>query len=242
MFALTLQPSQPNSSETMETDNNTLNIWIVEDDELYRNKVEQVLNVTDDLRLTANFPNCETLLRKYNFYSDTDSPDVVILDINLSQKGKKVMTGIEGIAKIKEALPKTPIVMLTGEDETDFIFQAFRRGANGYLNKSCSATEIQDAIRMAKRGGMSIPPAVATKVLLLFQGAEVKSEKDLTKRELEIVELMANGKSRKEIATELFISPNTVDSHLNKIYQKLHVSTGTEAVAKIYKDRSPLEG
>ena len=242
MFALTLQPSQPISSETMETDNRTLNIWIVEDSKLYRNKVEQVLNATNDLRLTGDFLNCEALLRKHNFFSDTDRPDVIVLDVHLSRDGKrKVMTGIEGIAKIKKAMPGIPIVMLTGEDDTDFVFRAFRQGASGYLNKSAKATDIQDAIRMAHRGGMIFPPAVAAKVMILFQGTNAGSDEELTKREMEIVELMANGRIRREIATDLFISPNTVDSHLNKIYQKLHVSTGTEAVAKVYKGRSPLE-
>ena len=241
MEVATLQPLQPNPAEIMLSDK-TLNIWIVEDNELYRNKVEQVINATEDLRLTGTFLNCETLLRKHSFYSETDHPDVIILDINLSREGKrKYMSGIEGIAQIKKELPGIPIVMLTDHDESDFIFRAFRQGASGYLNKSATAGDIQDAIRMAKRGGMVIPPDVASKVMILFQGTEVESEKDLTKREMQIVELMARGRIRKDIAEELFISPNTVDSHLNKIYQKLHVSTGTEAVPKVFKGRSPLE-
>ncbi|MFK7848824.1 MAG: response regulator [Rhodothermales bacterium] len=243
MEILTLQSPQPNAAEIMPSDYKTLNIWLVEDDKLYRNTVEQVINATEDLRVTADFHNCETLLKRHSFFSETDFPDVIILDINFSPKGKKeYMSGIDGIEEIKKKLSGTPIVMLTDNDESDFIFRAFQRGASGYLNKSATTNDILDAIRMAKRGGMIIPPAVAVKVMRLFQGVEVESEKALTKREMEIVELMAKGRSRKKIATELFISPNTVDSHLNKIYQKLHVSTGNEAIAKIYGSRSPLEG
>ena len=235
------RPTRPSALvRTMKTEHKPLNVWIVEDSEIYRNSIEQVIDATKDLRLTASFNHCEALLTKYTFFSETDFPDVILLDIMLNSVHKNKMTGLEGIAEIKKCLPAVPIVMLTGHDAPDLIFRALRSGASGYLNKSSSSTDIQDAIRMASRGGLLVPPAVATKLLLNFQEADIASEKALTRRELEVVELMAKGKSRKMIGEALFISPNTVDSHLNKIYNKLHVTTGTEAIAKIYGARSPL--
>jgi len=231
-------PSAP--VRTMNTAFKPLNVWIVEDNEIYRNSIEQVIDTTKDLRLTASFDHCESLLKKYTFFSDTDYPDVILLDIMLDSIHKNKMTGIEGISEIKKRVPDVPIVMLTSHDSADLIFRALRSGASGYLHKSSSSTDIQDAIRMASRGGMIVPPAVASKLLLNFQEADANREKVLTSRELQIVELMAKGKSRKQIGEALFISPNTVDSHLNKIYHKLHVTTGTEAIAKIYGARSPL--
>ena len=219
-----------------------LNVWVVEDNETYRESIEQVISATKDLKLAASFENCETLLKKLKRISISDYPHVLLLDIMFVSNTKKAkMSGIEAIQKIKAVMPDTPIVMLTDYDATDYIFNALQRGASGYLHKTSRSKDIQDAIRMASRGGMVVPPAVASRLLGVFQNADVKSEKALSKRELEIIELMAAGKSRKLIAEALFISPNTVDSHLNKIYQKLHVTTGTEAIAKIYGARTPLQ-
>lgn len=224
---------------TMDTE--SIKVWIIEDNEAYRNSIELVIDAAKDLHVTGSFDYCESLIKKHSHYSFDEYPDVILLDINFISSGRKAkMTGIEGIQEIKKKFPKTPILMLTDSDESSYIFQALQRGASGFLYKTTRTRDIQDAVRMAYRGGIVVPPTVASKLLMNFQEVDVESENSLTKRERQIIELMAHGKTRKSIADELFISPNTVDSHLNKIYQKLGVSTGTEAVAKIYGARSPL--
>ncbi len=224
----------------IEEESKTLNIWVVEDNASYRKSIGLILDATEDLVLTATFENCEQLLKKHTEFSETEYPDVLMLDITFNSNTKRAkMSGIEGIKKIRACLPHTPIVMLTDHDSSEYIFTALRQGDSGYLNKSAKMNVILDAIRMTSRGGMIIPPTVATRMLGAFQSIDTSSEDSLTPRELQIVELMAEGKSRKAIADALFISPNTVDSHLNKIYQKLHVSTGMEAMAKIYGARFP---
>ncbi|MEM8486538.1 MAG: response regulator transcription factor [Bacteroidota bacterium] len=219
-----------------------LNVCIVEDNDSYRNSIELLIKTTTNLSLTGSYPHCEALLRKNVTFSVDSYPDVLLLDINFKRSEKRThMTGIEGLAKIKAKFTGVAVLMLTDYDAADYIFNALQQGASGYLHKSSSVKDITDAITMASRGGMILPPAIASKMRVLFQGVDVSSEQALSKREMEIVELMAKGQSRKDIAKTLYISPNTVDSHLNKIYQKLHVSTGTAAIAKIYGARSPLK-
>ncbi len=225
----------------MTLTNTSIKVWVVEDSEVYRKSIELVIEATEDLRITGVFDYCETLLKKHTHYTIDEYPDVILLDIMFETSArKKKMSGIEGITEIKKRFPNTPILMLTDSDDSDYIFQALQRGASGFLYKTTRSKHIQDAVRMAHLGGMVVPPTVAPRLLSNFKEVDVDKEKSLTKREMQIIELMADGKSRKNIADELFISPNTVDSHLNKIYQKLGVSTGTEAIAKIYGARSPL--
>lgn len=219
----------------------TLSVCVVEDNAQYRDSIENLIEATPNMSLSGSFPHCEALLRKTTTFDETTFPDVILLDICFQRTGKRHRkTGIEGIPDIKQKLPDVPILMLTDYDAADYIFAALQRGASGYLHKSADIQDIIYAIRMAKRGGMVIPPAVASKVLQLFRGVDRSNEEALSKREMEVVELMAKGRSRKEIAELLFISPNTVDSHLNKIYHKLHVSTGNEAIAKIFGARPPM--
>ncbi len=224
------------------TNDKLLNVCLVEDNETYRESIEHLIKSVPTLYHAGSFPNCEALLRKNATFKEDRYPDVILLDITFQRTGKRErLSGIEGLEAIRKKLPRVPIVMLTDHDEASYIFNALQRGASGYLHKSSGVQEIIDAIYMADRGGMVIPPVIAAKMRVLFQGVDVTSEKALTKREMEIVELMAKGLSRKDIAEALYISPNTVDSHLNKIYQKLHVSTGTEAIAKIYGAKSPID-
>lgn len=226
---------------TSPVERKDLKIWIVEDDPRYRRSIELVLAATDDLHLKASFEHCEQLIKQFPSFGFSELPDVMLLDIMFKSTTKKAkMSGIDGIKEIKALLPNTPIVMLTDYDAPEYIFKALQKGASGYLHKKSRMQDIQDAIRMASRGGMVVPPTVAIRLLGVFQGADTRGEESLTARELEIVELMAKGYSRKRIASALYISPNTVDSHLNKIYQKLHVTTGMEAMAKIFGARTPL--
>jgi len=172
------------------------------------------------------------------------NPDIVLMDIEMPD-----VTGIEATKNIKEAHPETVILMQTVFDEDSIIFDAIRSGASGYLLKKSAPDKIVDAIRDAFRGGAPISPGIAMKVISFFQNAQedvdhppqFEKEKikkyDLTKRQLEILSELVDGKSYKMVAASLEISYHTVNSHIRHIYEKLHVHSLGEAVAKAIKER-----
>ena len=211
---------------------NTISVWIVEDDVDYRQSIEYVLNHTSGFKCTEVFFAFEELEGLLNHIVGWSAPDVILMDIGLPG-----LTGIEGVPRLKEKLPDVPVVMLTVKDSADEIFDAFRKGASGYLLKDTTVDRIIAAIREAVAGGTLMPAPVATKVLQYFSSARPQSDYALTPREKQVLSLMADGLAHKEIAERLFLSPYTVENHLRSVYQKLHVSSGIEAVAKAYKER-----
>jgi DNA-binding NarL/FixJ family response regulator len=156
-------------------------------------------------------------------------PDVVLMDINLPDG-----SGIELVAKLKPLHPQMEFVMLTTYDDTDLIFNALRAGASGYLLKRAAADELLSAIVEVRQGGSPMTSEIARRVITHFHKIpQPASEVDtLSKREREILDLLAEGLPYKLIADRLEISPNTVHNHLRRIYGKLHVQSRTEAVVK----------
>ncbi|MGC3988638.1 MAG: response regulator transcription factor [Chthoniobacteraceae bacterium] len=156
-------------------------------------------------------------------------PDVVLMDINLGSG-----SGIDCVAQLKQAHPELQIVMLTTYDDSEMIFNSLRVGASGYLLKRSAAGEIVDAIREVQAGGAPMSAQIARKVVSHFQQIRQPSTEvdQLTKREREILTLLAKGLPYKQIAGQLNISPSTVHGHLHTIYHKLHVQSRTEAVVK----------
>ncbi len=148
------------------------------------------------------------------------------------------MTGIECTAKIKSLYPSVHIVMLTVYEDDSQIFDSLRAGASGYILKRAPLEEIISAIRDVQTGGAPMSPSIAKKVLNFFNESGKKiNEYNLTSREKEILQELINGLSYKKIAETLFISLDTVRSHIKNIYQKLHVTSKSEAVVKALKDR-----
>jgi DNA-binding NarL/FixJ family response regulator len=127
--------------------------------------------------------------------------------------------------------------MLTIRDDAETIYAALRAGASGYLIKNDQVDQIVAAIREAAQGGTLMPAPVARKVLGFFQQQESKPDYGLTEREMEVLQEMTEGYVQKEIADRLFISPSTVNTHIQHIYEKLHVHSGIEAVAKALRER-----
>jgi DNA-binding NarL/FixJ family response regulator len=206
-------------------DLNTITLWIVEDDDLYRNSICGLLNQTEGMRCEHAFRTCEEALK---VLEKEYAPEVVLMDIGLPG-----MSGIEGVQRIKSISPATDLVMLTIHEEDQKVFKAICAGANGYLLKSSTSDEIIQAIKEVLGGGAPMNAQIARKVLEMFANlATPKTDYGLTEREKEILKLMTDGLTKKLIADKLFVSYYTIDTHLKNIYMKLHVHTGPEAVAK----------
>jgi DNA-binding NarL/FixJ family response regulator len=157
-----------------------------------------------------------------------EKPDVVLMDINLGG-----MSGIECVRQLKPLLPETQIVMLTVFEDTDKIFSALAAGASGYLLKRLAPAKLLEAIREVHEGGSPMSAPIARKVVQSLRAAPpVPDEAALSAREREVLDRLAEGLAYKQIAECLNLSIHTVRNYIRRIYEKLHVQTRTEAVAK----------
>lgn len=160
-------------------------------------------------------------------------PRVVLMDINMPE-----MSGIRCTALLKQLLPKTQILMLTAYSHNEYIFEALKAGASGYLLKSISPDELISSILDVVDGGAPMTGQIARRVIAAFRTPAPKglANAQLTSREIEILERLAKGYSNKDIASHLGCSTPTVRTHLQHIYEKLHVHCRTQAVAKYWGD------
>jgi DNA-binding NarL/FixJ family response regulator len=204
-----------------------ITVSIVEDDRETRETLVELLAGAAGLHCTSNFPTGEAALRAIPI----EKPDVVLVDINLPG-----MSGIECVSKLKAKLPALQVLMLTTYEESDLIFNSLRAGAKGYLLKNMAPAELFHAIEQVHAGGAPMPMQIARKVVDYFQGlGQAASEvAQLTKREQEILALLARGSLYKEIADTLNVSMSTVRTHVQHIYEKLHVQSRTEAARKFF--------
>jgi DNA-binding NarL/FixJ family response regulator len=156
-------------------------------------------------------------------------PDVVLMDLHLPN-----LSGIETTARLKQTLPDLNIIMITVYADVNNVFKALRAGACGYLLKRSSPEEILAAVTEVSRGGAPMTSEIARKVVAAFQepAAAKAEEEGLSRREREILEALCRGHSNQDIAGRLSLSVETVKWHLKKIYEKLHVTSRTEAMAK----------
>ncbi len=214
-----------------------LSIWVVDDNQKFRDTIGSLVASAFDLECNHTFSSCEQMFAVLGSLPAEAHPDVVLMDYKLTAVGGPVrMNGIEGARRLKAMDPDIAIVMLTQSDEPDTIYNAIGAGARGYLVKPPQIDEVVDAIRLAHRGGMWMPPDVASKVNHFFTThPEPESDpelKPLTARERDVLLGMARGYRQKEIAVNLTMSRHTVDSHIRSIYDKLHAHSAAEAVAK----------
>lgn len=205
-----------------------IEVWLVEDNHAFRNTVSKLLNQTDDIRCTRSFPACEDAL---TLLAAGATVDVMLLDVELSG-----MNGIDGLQKIKATTPATRVVMLTVFEDHERVFRAICAGASGYLLKASPFDRIVESIQQVVAGGSPMSPRVATSVLEMFtKMVAPKTDFGLTERERQVLELMKEGLTKKEIAGRLELSFHTVDDYLRNIYAKLHVHSQAGAVAKAMK-------
>jgi two-component system NarL family response regulator len=167
------------------------------------------------------------------------APDVVLMDVRMPKR-----SGIEATRAIAESVPTARIVMLTVSDEEDDLYEAIKAGATGYLLKEISIEEVADAVRAVMSGQSLITPSMASKLISEFSNLSKKAEARqavpapvLTVRELEVLKLVAQGMSNKEIAAELYISENTVKNHVRNILEKLHLHSRMEAVMYAVREK-----
>ena len=196
----------------------TIRVVIIEDDETIRNGFTYLINATEHFRVVKTYSNVEHALANVK----PDEPDVILLDIELPG-----MKGLDAIPKIRHLVPATHILMLTVYDNEENVFKALSQGAAGYLTKNDSTERIIDAIREVMDGGAPMSMNIAKMVIRSFHKNQ---NSPLTKRETEILEQVANGKSRSKIAKEMFIDLETVKSHIKNIYLKLNVHSRDEAI------------
>jgi len=206
-----------------------IKVSIIEDSRGTRESLKELLGRAQGLRCAGAYATAEEALKAIPI----DQPDVVLVDINLPG-----MSGVECVARLKRTMPKLQLLILTTYEESDLIFDSLRAGANGYLLKNMRPAEIIQAVEQVHAGGSPMSMHIARKVVSYFQKErQSRSEvESLTKREHEILSLLAKGFLYKEIADQLAITLSTVRAHLHTIYEKLHVQSRTQAVVKFLHD------
>ncbi len=205
-----------------------IRLCLVEDHRPTRESFIKLLRHADGIVCIGAYENGKQALAEIPMAK----PDLVLMDINIPAPG-----GIECVKSLKQSYPKMEFVMLTTYDETDLIFDALRAGASGYLLKRAAPDELIKAINEVRNGGSPMSMEIARRVVSHFHQIRQPSIEDekLSKRESEILSLLAKGLSYKMIADQLGLSPHTIHNRLRGIYKKLHVQSGLEAVAKFVR-------
>jgi DNA-binding NarL/FixJ family response regulator len=207
-----------------------IKVAVFDDNKPRRELLEMLLNSTEGMQCTGAFEDCRDVVK--NIVQNV--PDVVLMDIDMPY-----VNGIEGLQLIKKQFPDVRILMQTVFEDDEKIFAAICAGADGYILKKTPPAMLIDAISECMSGGAPMTPTVARQVLQLFNNRNKKSVTDfnLTERETEILSMLVQGLSYKMIAEKCNVSYSTVNSHITHIYEKLHVKSGTEAVAKAIENK-----
>lgn len=211
----------------------TISVAIVEDHAATRELWSSVLGGAVGFRCVGKFESTEEAIAAL----PTLAPDVVLVDINLPG-----LSGIECARQLKLKMPSTQFVMVTAYADANHIFDALSAGATGYLMKSTGPEELLEAIREVQTGGSPMSTSIARKVVQSFlpKDSPASTETSLTAREKEVLDQLVQGDLYKEIADTLKISVPTVSTHIRKIYEKLHVRSRAQAVARYVKMQRPM--
>jgi DNA-binding NarL/FixJ family response regulator len=202
-------------------------IAIIEDNKTIRESLMEFVQTDPDCQCVCSCATAEEGLKEVPRHQ----PDIVLMDIQLPK-----LSGIECTAQLKQLLPSAQIIMVTVYEDTERIFSALRAGACGYLLKRCTPEDLVRAIREVRQGGAPMSREIARKVIASFQEPLVAAAavEDLSPREREILEFVAQGFPNKEIAQRIGVSDGTVRWHLRHVYHKLHVRSRTEAALKFH--------
>src|SRR6478735_3303992 len=206
---------------------NDISVCIVDDNNELRAALEEIISMSDGYKCVGTMSTAFEANRKLPLIK----PDVVLMDINLGS-GE---TGIDCVRALKPTMPSTNFMMCTVYEEDEKIFEALEAGASGYILKKTAPGKLLEAIKELYEGGAPMSSQIARKVVAAFQSKSLSSPLDvLSRREKEILELIAKGMLYKEISQQLNIAQETVRKHVYHIYEKLHVSNRIEAVNKYF--------
>ena len=222
-----------------ERQSDVIRVVVADDHALFRRGLEMVLESEEDIEVVAEANNGREALD----LTVRHVPGLVLMDVRMPPSGG-VDGGIEATQAIKDEVPNAKILMLTISDEEEDLYDAIKAGASGYLLKEISIEEVADAIRQVHRGQSLISPSMASKLLVEFAAMARKDEEKqqmpapkLTDREMEVLQLVAQGMNNRDIAKELFISENTVKNHVRNILEKLHLHSRMEAVVYAVREK-----
>lgn len=209
-----------------------IRVTIFEDNKHLRETFQFLLDNAEGFNCSGAYSDCSDVLNDVS----RNACDVVLMDIEMPG-----MSGIEATKLIKEHFPLINILIQTVFFEDDYIFNAICAGASGYILKSTTPDGYLQAIEDVQAGGSPMTPGIARRVLELFktnlQPSHPSKEYNLTNQEKKVLQLLVEGKSYKMIAAQLFVATDTVKSHVTNVYAKLHVHSGTEAVALALRDK-----
>jgi len=208
-----------------------ISVCIVDDNSDLRNALEEIVEMSEGYRCVGTIGTAEEAISQIPILR----PDVVLMDINLGG----TQSGIDCVKALKQQIPTTNFMMCTVYEEDEKIFEALSAGASGYILKKTAPARLLESIRELYQGGAPMSSQIARKVVAAFQkksGQRTGHDEldELSNREKEILEQLSKGLMYKEIAAELFISPETVRKHVYHIYEKLHVTNRIEAVNKYF--------
>jgi len=205
-----------------------IRLLIADDHPVVRNGLRSFLETYPGIEIVAEAENGAQAVE----LAGEHVPDVVLMDLLMPE-----MNGVEAIELIKNISPSTRIVVLTSYPDDEYLFPAIRAGALGYLLKDTEPEALVDAIRAASLGQAALHPAVAARLLQRAVGPEDDPSADLSDREVEVLRLIARGRSNKEIAGELTLAEGTVKSHVSNILSKLHLAHRTQAALYALKNK-----
>jgi DNA-binding NarL/FixJ family response regulator len=206
-----------------------IKVAIVEDQRKFRDAVTTLIDGTEGFRCSGSYRSMEEALDKIA----ADLPDVVLMDIGLPG-----MSGIDGTRRLKERFPQLVLLVHSVYDDDERIFDALCAGASGYLLKKTPPARLLEGLQEAAKGGAPMTPEVASRVIKMFREHRPPDRSyELSPHELRLLKLLMDGHNYKTAATELGVTTHTISFHLQRIYEKLHVHSKTEAVAKALQDR-----
>ena len=188
-----------------------------------------LINGSDGFEVLASYKNCNSVVEELEAWK----PDVILMDIDMPG-----INGLEGLKLIRKTNAEVKVLMLTVFDDNKNVFESLKNGASGYILKKTPPAKLLEYIAEAASGGAPMTASIATQVLKMFSDIQnpVYADYNLSEREKQVLQFLVNGYSYKMIAAEMFIAIDTVRSHIKKVYEKLHVNSKSEAVAKAFKD------